>query len=269
MWQSPFIVLSLLTLTMACSSGSDENADSPDKKNPKPEQAQEPKQFAPVTITTTPAPQTTPALVGTKPLHFSFLSAAKDTLLFADISGTQSSIAWISQDSTAKRAPKWQVHWQELQSSLVPLLTSTNIGELSAAIAQAGRSCGSCHTAMGISPTILVPEPKRRGLDFKDHMAGHRWALDNMWAGLATPSDSQWQLGADLLAGAPTHLRKLAGYGNDASLAMKLATQVHSLAAQAKIETQSDKRTLLLGKFLEACAGCHRLAGSEPSKAPL
>ncbi len=122
---------------------------------------------------------------------------------------------------------------------------------------------------MGISPTILVPEPKRRGLDFKDHMAGHRWALDNMWAGLATPSDLQWQLGADLLAGAPTHLRKLASYGGDASLAMELATQVHSLAAQAKTETQPDKRTLLLGKFLSACASCHRLAGSEPSKAPL
>ena len=265
---------------MACSSGDDDHIHSPDKKKPKPEQIQEPKQLAPDPFAQPddtepkPTPLTevappTPDLVGAKPLHFSFLSAAKDTLLFADISGTQSSIAWISQDSATERSPKWQAHWQELQSSLQPLQNSTDIEELSAAIAQAGRSCGNCHTAMGISPTILVPEPKRRGLDFKDHMAGHRWALDNMWAGLATPSDSQWQLGADLLAGAPTHLRKLASYGKDASLAMKLATQVHSLAAQAKTETQSDGRTLLLGKFLAACAACHRLAGSEPSKDPL
>lgn len=204
---------------------------------------------------------------GSKPRHFSFLTAAKDSLLFGDMPGTHSSLVWMSLDQSASQPRKWLAHWQQLQSSLLPLDTSNDVAALSGAVAQAAQTCGNCHRDLGITPTVLVPEPKRRGIDFKDHMAGHRWALDQMWSGLATPSEENWQRGADLLANVPTHLRKLSAYGNDAQLAMELATTVHALAAKAKTEKSPDKRVIILGEFLAACADCHVLAGSEPSKA--
>lgn len=211
----------------------------------------------PVTMTTTKE----------RPQHFAFLTAAKDSLLFSDLVGARDSLAWVAnEDNSEPHDEKWKVHSAELQTTAAAAEGSESVATLSGAVAKFAHTCGACHKDLGVTPEVKVKEPKHRGQDFKEHMAGHKWALDKMWAGLATPSDEHWIEGAKLLADAPTHLRSLSAYGDDADRAMELATEVHGLAAQATTETGTEARVEIFGKFLAACAGCHELPGSAPNE---
>ncbi len=199
-----------------------------------------------------------------RPQHFTFLTAAKDSMLFSDITGTKDSLRWLAEAGAQGHDAAWQPYVEAQRKLASVALESSEVDVLSNAVAKLGESCGACHTEFGAKPTIAVKEPKHRGLDFKDHMAGHKWALDKMWAGLATPSDAQWQEGALLLADSPTHLRNLSDYGDDADKAMDLAIEVHGLAAKATKTTETEARVELFGTFLAACAKCHELPGSAP-----
>ncbi len=204
---------------------------------------------------------------GKRPHHFAFLTAAKDTLLFSDVKATHESLLWLAVDEENETKEEWKPFSSKLKTIAKKAATSTNITELTTAISRSAQICGDCHKALSVTPEIAVKEPKNRGLGFKDHMAGHRWALDKMWAGLATPSDAYWVEGAGLLAKTPTHLRSLSTYGSDADKAMQWATTVHSIAAEAATETDTAKRVELFGTFLKACALCHELPGSAPTPA--
>ncbi len=204
-----------------------------------------------------------------RPQHFTFLTAAKDSLLFSDIAGTRDSLRWVANaGSQEPHADTWKSLVDVQKAIATDAESNANVVVLSQAVARLGRTCGLCHTEHNVTPVVTVKEPKHRGLDFRDHMAGHKWALDKMWAGLATPSDEQWIEGAKLLADAPTHLRSLSAYGDDADNAMDLAGEVHGLAAKAAEETDMDARVEIFGKFLAACAKCHALPGSAPRKMP-
>ena len=204
-----------------------------------------------------------------RPQHFAFLTAAKDSLLFSDIKGAGESLSWVANPDEETRHPEaWKTLVAGQKSIAAEAEGSESVLVLSTTVAKLGRTCGECHQALDVTPNVAVKEPKHRGLDFKDHMAGHKWALDKMWAGLATPSDQSWVEGAKLLADAPTHLRSLSDYGDDADKAMDLAMQVHGLAADATTETDLDARVEIFGTFLAACAYCHELPGSAPKKPP-
>ena len=204
-----------------------------------------------------------------RPQHFTFLTAAKDSLLFSDVKGAGDSLRWVANPGSQEPPPEaWVPHMETQKSIAAETEGSDNVMVLSKAVANLGRTCGSCHKELDVTPAVKVKEPKHRGLDFKDHMAGHKWALDKMWAGLATPSDEQWIAGATLLADAPTHLRNLSAYGDDADTAMDLAIEVHGLAAKAIKTTDAEARVEIFGTFLAACAHCHELPGSAPKEEP-
>ncbi len=247
--KSPFLAFILLPLSI---SGCKEKQKAP---SPPVDDA------APAPIDARPVKMTTPK---ERPPHFTFLSAAKDSMLFADLVGTKDSLRWVSELSEKPQAQSWIPHIENQRALATLALESDDVDLISGTVAKLGQSCGSCHTELKVTPTITVKEPKHRGLDFKDHMAGHKWALDKMWAGLATPSDEQWREGAELLADSPTHLRNLSEYGDDADRAMDLAIEVHGLAAKATKTTDTAERVALFGTFLAACAKCHELPGSAP-----
>jgi len=200
------------------------------------------------------------------PQHFTFLNAAKDSLLFSDLTGTRDALQWITDATDEGLSPEsWKPYNEELRAIAAEASGSQDVMTLTDAVAKFARTCGACHTATGTKPIIKVKEPKNRGLDFKDHMAGHKWALDKMWVGLAAPSDADWVAGAKLLSDAPTHLRNLSDYEDDADKAMDLAIEVHALAAKAVKEKDTAARVQIFGKFLSACAQCHEMPGSAPT----
>ncbi len=197
------------------------------------------------------------------PEHFAYLTRAKDLLLFADTNGFHESVHRITNGSESPIA--WKPFQNVLQQIAIEGKGSEDIGELSTSAANFARTCGECHQKLGAAVVIEIRKPRRGGANFDAHMANHLWALDSLWAGLATPSDEHWVAGARLLSDAPTHLRNLAAYGDDAERAIELAETVHGLAAKASATQSSSARASMFGTILSACATCHALPGSTQS----
>jgi mono/diheme cytochrome c family protein len=198
--------------------------------------------------------------------HFVHATTAKDTLLFGDLDVAMDSFQWLADNgASAEGDDSWEPHVGRIRLIAKDTLATKKLEVMGMAVAQIARECGSCHAALGVEPKIPLVRNPPQGQDFKDHMIGHKWALDRMWAGLTTPSSELWLAGASYLADQPTHLRKLSSYGKDADSAMTFASQVHALSSDAVAEEQSDRRMAIFGRFLAACAGCHALPASAPS----
>ena len=212
-----------------------------------------------------PAPEAaTPGLAMQK--HFAHALTAKDTLLFGDLDVAMTSLRWLAENGASDgQQESWEPHVGRVRRIAKDSLSSRNLESMAMTVAQLARECGSCHAALGAEPEIAVVKTPPGGEEFRDHMIGHKWALDRMWAGLTTPSTELWMSGASFLAGKPSHIRNLSSYGKNADMAVSFATQVHSLADDAVKETQSDARMVNFGRFLAACAGCHAFPASAAS----
>ena len=222
----------------------------------------------PPVVETPPATDaaTTPEVVTPKlamQRHFAHAITAKDTILFGDLDVAMSSLRWLAENGASDGTQEsWEPHIGRVRRIAQDALPSKKIETMAMAVAQVARECGSCHAALGVEPEIPVVKTPPGGEEFRDHMIGHKWALDRMWAGLTTPSSELWVSGADFLADKPSHIRNLSSYGKDADKAMGFATQVHSLADDAVKETQADRQMAIFGRFLAACAGCHAFPAS-------
>ena len=198
--------------------------------------------------------------------HFAHALTAKDTLLFGDLDVAMTSLRWLAENGASDgEQESWEPHVGRVRRIAQDSLASKKVETMAMAVAQIARECGSCHAALGAELEIPVVKTPPGGEEFKDHMIGHKWALDRMWAGLTTPSSELWTGGASYLADKPSHLRNLSSYGKDADMAVSFATQVHKLADDAVKETQPDRRMVIFGKFLAACAGCHAFPASAAS----
>lgn len=247
---------SLALLLLACSSNKEEAQETPPLHAPKP----------PVydAATATAPAEPLPPGQATMQKHFAHAITAKDTILFGDLEVAMDSLKWISENgaSDSKNSDPWEPHIGRVRSIATDTLGKKKVEVMAMAVAQLARECGACHATLGVEPKLPVVKEAPAGEEFRDHMIGHKWALDRMWAGLTNPSDELWESGAKHLAGKPSHLRNLSKYGKDADMAMTYATRVHSLADEAVTEKQGDRRMAIFGRFLAACAGCHAFPAS-------
>ncbi len=200
--------------------------------------------------------------------HFANAITAKDTLLFGDIEISMKSMRWLADNGASDDDDSaWRPHTGRISQIARDTVGTKNVEVMAMAVAQIARECGACHAALGAEPKIPVVATPPAGEEFSDHMIGHKWSLDRMWAGLTTPSPELWLGGAEHLAGQPSHFRNLSSYGKSADAAMDYATTVHTLAEEARKENQADRQMAIFGRFLAACAGCHALsAGAADSE---
>ena len=134
-----------------------------------------------------------------------------------------------------------------------------------AAIAEAGRACGSCHRAAGLGPYFLdVPVPAE-----DDVMGRHVWAADRMWESLVGANDGAWVRARDVLG--PVDERATHLY-DDVPLAVRAEaaqyrSRLHGLA-EAGVTGGDSERASIYGGVLETCVGCHSLLGGGPHAEP-
>lgn len=228
---------------------------------------------APVSLTPAQPPSdgATPAPVATDSdlmqEHFSHASLAKNFILQGEMDKAAESFKWLAKRGALSGSPdSWQPHTRRLQAMAKEALRDPGLDNMTMRLAEVARECGACHAGLGVEAKLVSSEKPPTGHSFETHMRAHKWALDRMWAGLSTPSDALWQEGAGLIAEAPSHLRNLSGYGDNAGEAVDLASGVHAMAQEALKEKAPDKRAILFGRFLALCVSCHELPGSKTVK---
>ncbi|MCB9537897.1 MAG: hypothetical protein H6704_16715 [Myxococcales bacterium] len=189
--------------------------------------------------------------------HFARATAARDALLDGDVEAMKQHARWLAdhgEDEAAKvRGP---VHFERMKTAAQAVAEAHTLGTASRALADLATACGACHQGADArfeAPKPLLPPMKD---ELQAHMARHRWAVDQMWAGLVTPSEAAWARGAQSLAEAPLHAVDFALEGLDAKLVPR-ATTLHGLAADAAAAPAAE-RGAHFARIIATCGGCHR-----------
>ncbi|GMV12584.1 MAG: hypothetical protein HS104_41665 [Polyangiaceae bacterium] len=133
---------------------------------------------------------------------------------------------------------------------------SPDLPSATAAIADIGVACGSCHKAAG-GPKLQVEAPPVAGKTLEDRMKRHAWASERLWEGLYVPSDAAWKAGADALVGEEFPKEVLAKGGVHARSA---AVRFGALVPTAAAKKSAGDRAKLYAELLETCSACHMAA---------
>ncbi|MFN0246380.1 MAG: hypothetical protein ACKV2T_05705 [Kofleriaceae bacterium] len=117
-------------------------------------------------------------------------------------------------------------------------------------------ACAGCHAASGQLPELGIPSgppPDRDSLDAR--MARHRWAADQLGAGILASDDKAWTSGLELLASAPP----LAQLTKEQAVFGKRLQQTAKSTLKAK-SVRGEARADAYGNLLVICASCHTAA---------
>ncbi len=162
----------------------------------------------------------------------------------------------------------WKVWTDQLYDGVVKLEAAKDIDAAALAVARVAATCADCHVAHEGGPGLermrsIPPQEWSEG----DNMPLHLWAVDWLWLGLTSPSETAWHRGGSELASEP--LAKAFGEGN--AKAKELEAKLYALAKESLTlgEERRGERTRVMGEMLATCAACHQLrdAGTvEPPK---
>ncbi|MFO0566419.1 MAG: hypothetical protein U0263_12190 [Polyangiaceae bacterium] len=147
----------------------------------------------------------------------------------------------------------WKPSLDALSAAASRFGQSPDLPAATAAIADIGRACGSCHKIAG-GPKVDVGTPPAQDKSLSGQMKRHAWALERLWEGLYVPSDPAWKAGADALAGVsfPQEVLKKGGVH-----ARSASTQFTSVAPTLGGKQKPEDRAKAYAQLLETCSACH------------
>lgn len=186
--------------------------------------------------------------------HFKETAAIRTAVIRGALSDAVAPAAALAKmDGLGKVQASWKPAVDVLQDAARKIGQSPDIPGASAAVADIGVACGSCHKVAG-GPKITIDAPPAVDATLQSRMRRHVWANDRLWEGIFVPSDKAWKAGADALAGDPFPKEILDKGGVHARSA---ASQFKSLIATAGAKKKPEDRAKLYASLLETCSACH------------
>jgi hypothetical protein len=205
-------------------------------------------------------PAATPTLAVHMQEHFAQATAVRDALIAGSIEGTTEPAKWLAEHSTYETMPEtWKAHVQDMKNAGQLVVEGTDLASKANAAAQLATACAGCHTALGAKPTWKTPLSE--DVDESGpaaHMAKHLMATDQLWQGLAGPSDEAWRAGVLALADAPLVPEGLAGESTAGTAVAALADKVHEIGKRGGEASDPAARAVVYGELLATCAPCHQ-----------
>ncbi len=210
--------------------------------------------------TATPKPPKAPPAAEVKAHmaeHYSKATIALESFVSGEIGETKAALAWLGEHPPPGGLPAGAEPFAEkMKQTAADTSKLVRIDELAAGIAQLAATCGSCHAALGVKPSIELEEPPVESQRILDHMARHQWSVNAMWTALATNSDEPWMraalvMGPDAL---PPSAYQVAEVSEQS---MAHAATAHAVVTASADATAPGKRVEALSAALRACAGCH------------
>jgi cytochrome c553 len=189
--------------------------------------------------------------------HFSRGAEIRDAVIRADLQAVRAPARWLAEQPQDDLPPAGQPHIHEMQRLAAEVAAAPDIARAAGAVARLAAACGSCHTAVDATPTLIAALPRGEDETLAGHMRKHYRAADLLYRGLVVPSAHSWKSGAEALIGDPVELELQRGTTPSPEIAA-LARQLHALAEQARTAEDLKTRTDVYGQMLATCSECHK-----------
>jgi len=156
----------------------------------------------------------------------------------------------------AQPAEPWMAPWPfaaaRVASAARELAKAPDLGAACRRMPRLATACAQCHVDAHVAPNLVTPPPPEDDVTDASRAAIHRWAVDRLWEGMISASDSPWQLGLAALADVPAP----DAISGDR---LMLAQHLQSLARDQLGAPASDveSRGAAYSTLLASCTSCH------------
>ena len=189
--------------------------------------------------------------------HFARGQAIRDAVIRADLAAVREPATWLAEHPQDDLPAAAQSNVRDMQRLAADVAKAADLPQAARGMARLAASCGSCHTAINVTPTLMAALPRREDTTLPGHMRKHYRAADLLYRGLVVPSEHSWNLGADALSGDPVEL-ELRRDAKPQPEIEALATRLHGLAQEARAAVDAQTRSEVYGRMLETCSECHK-----------
>jgi cytochrome c553 len=188
--------------------------------------------------------------------HFTRGAEIRDAVIRADLEAVRAPARWLADHPQEDLPLSAQPHIAEMQRLAAEVAAASDLVQAARGTARLAAACGSCHTAVDATPTLMAALPRGENETLAGHMRKHYRAADLLYRGLVVPSTHSWNLGADALTGDPVELDLKRGSTPQPEIEA-LAQRLHDLAQLARKAEDSKSRSELYGQMLATCSECH------------
>lgn len=194
--------------------------------------------------------------------HFSNVATVQNAVVRGDLEGVRESARWIADHEKGQGLPPTADSYLAAMKNLArQTAEAKDLAGAAQAASMMATTCGTCHAATRVKPTMPVAAPAQAANPTASHMIDHQFAVDLMWEGLIKPSDDSWKKGAQRLKGTPMAAKDLP---DDPALTKEIKdfeAKVHALADKAEDAQGSKARSAIYGEIISGCGSCHGLHG--------
>jgi cytochrome c553 len=204
-----------------------------------------------------PAGQPPPSVRPRMREHFTRGAAIRDAVIRADLEAIRAPATWLAEHPQPDLPPSAQPNVREMQRLAAEVAAASDLAAAARGTARLAAACGSCHTTVNATPTLMGALPRGEDETLAGHMRKHYRAADLLYRGLVVPSTHSWNAGADALIGDPVELELQRGSTPQPDIEA-LARRLHGLAQEARKAEDSKSRSEVYGQMLATCSDCHK-----------
>ncbi len=189
--------------------------------------------------------------------HFIDVLDVHQALIRGALPEAQAAAAHLEHERPDVMLAEWAPYLLGTAGAAQRVRQAKTLAEAGPAAAALARSCGDCHSALGVKlrPTVPLGAPPT-GADGAAMMRRHAWAFNRLWEGLVFPSDASWERGAAAFADLPP-CEDTPSPEQDLSAISKAREDSRAFEADARAATNADARVEVYGRMLGTCAACH------------
>ena len=189
---------------------------------------------------------------------FDQVLAMHHAVVRGDLQALHSPATWLAEHGSMQVAtPEAKAQDASLKQAAARAATAADISRAAAAVADVISSCGACHQAVGIVPTLpAITTPRQTSI--VGHMLRHAQAADEMLHGMVIPSDRLWLQGTTTFAEKPLTPGDFPVDFRRGETMARIDADVHRLGQNALAAGTPAARAVAYGELLGTCAGCHQ-----------
>jgi hypothetical protein len=192
------------------------------------------------------------------PDMFTQLQALHTAIIHGDLAALHIPATWLAEQRTLPSSTTQARRLDEqLKQAAARAAAAVDVAAAADAAADVIASCGACHEAAGIVPT-LPPVAGSSQTNIVGHMRRHAQAAEEMMHGMVAPSKSVWLQGTIAFAEMPLEAGDFPVDFERGARMARLDAEVHRLAQNAFAAETLSARARAYGQLLGTCAQCHQ-----------